>query len=92
MRDIFTSDFVDEYKVVEMRLTEQLSSGTIIMEGDCVILTKRGYFVTSFSDFFRRNFLANKRLILDQYSDELTDPLRASKPNSEYLCEEHNYE
>jgi hypothetical protein len=92
MRDIFTGDFVDEYKVVEMRLTEQLSSGTIIMQGDCIILTKRGYFVTSFSDFFRRNFLANKRLILDQYSDDLTDPLRASKPNSEYLCKEHNYE
>jgi len=92
MREIFTGDFVDEYKVVEMRLTEQLSSGTIIMQGDCIILTKRGYFVTSFSDFFRKNFLANKRLILDQYSDDLTDPLRASKPNSEYLCKEHNYE
>jgi len=92
MREIFTGDFVDEYKVVEMRLTEQLSSGTIFVKGDCVVLTRRGYLVTSFSDFFRRNLLANKRLILDEYSDQLTDPLRDSKSNPSYLCEESFYE
>ena len=59
MREIFTGDFVDEYKVVEMRLTEQLSSGTILIKGDCIVLTRRGYIVTAFSDFFRRNLLAN---------------------------------
>ena len=92
MREIFTGDFVDEYKVVEMRLTEQLSSGTIRIQGDCILLTRRGYIVTSFSDFFRRNLLANKRLILDEYSDQLTDPLRDSKPNVNYLCEKSFYE
>ena len=92
MREIFTGDFVDEYKVVEMRLTEQLSSGTILIKGDCIVLTRRGYIVTAFSDFFRRNLLANKRLIVDEYSDHLTDPLRDSKQNKDYFCEKSFYE
>jgi len=92
MREIFTGDFVDEYKVVEMRLTEQLSSGTILIKGDCIVLTRRGYIVTAFSDFFRRNLLANKRLIVDEYSDHLTDPLRNSKQNNDYFCEKSFYE
>jgi len=92
MHEIFTRDYVDEYKVVEMRLTEQLSSGTILVQGDCIVLTRRGYLLTSFSDFFRRNLLANKRLILDKYSDQLTDPLRDSKSNPDYLCEQSFYE
>ncbi len=76
-----------EYKLVEMRLTEQLRSGTIEMLDDCIVLTKRGYLVTKFSSFFRRNFLANKRLILDEYSDQLTDPLQNSLVNTQYLCD-----
>ena len=86
MKQMFIDDYMDEYKLVEMRLTEQLKSGTIELKGNCIVLTKRGYLVTTFSDFFRKNFLANKRLILDSYSDQLTDPLKDSKINNEYLC------
>ena len=86
MKQMFIDDYMDEYKLVEMRLTEQLKSGTIKLKGNCIVLTKRGYLVTTFSDFFRKNFLANKRLILDSYSDQLTDPLKDSKINNEYLC------
>ena len=86
MSEIFINDYMIEYKLVEMRLTEQLRSGTIEMLDDCIVLTKRGYLVTKFSSFFRRNFLANKRLILDEYSDQLTDPLQNSLVNSQYLC------
>ena len=86
MKQMFIDDYMDEYKLVEMRLTEQLKSGTIELQGNCIVLTKRGYLVTTFSDFFRKNFLANKRLILDSYSDQLTDPLKDSKINNEYLC------
>jgi hypothetical protein len=75
-----------EYKLVEMRLTEQLSSGTIEILDDCIFLTERGYLVTKFSSYFRKNFIANKRLILDEYSDQLTDPLRDSLVNETYLC------
>ena len=86
MSEIFINDYMIEYKLVEMRLTEQLRSGTIEMLDDCIVLTKRGYLVTKFSSFFRRNFLANKRLILDEYSDQLTDPLQNSLVNTQYLC------
>ena len=86
MSEIFINDYMIEYKLVEMRLTEQLRSGTIEMLDDCIVLTKRGYLVTKFSSFFRRNFLANKRLILDEYSDQLTDPLQNSLVNSQYVC------
>ncbi len=86
MKQMFIDDYMDEYKLVEMRLTEQLKSGTIELKGNCIVLTKRGYLVTTFSDFFRKNFLANKRLILDSYSDQLTDPLKDSEINNEYLC------
>ena len=87
MNEIFINDYMIEYKLVEMRLTEQLRSGTIEMLDDCIVLTKRGYLVTKFSSFFRRNFLANKRLILDEYSDQLTDPLQNSLVNTQYLCD-----
>jgi hypothetical protein len=86
MNEIFINDYMIEYKLVEMRLTEQLSSGTIEILDGCIILTERGYLVTKFSSFFRKNFIANKRLILDEYSDQLTDPLRDSLVNASYLC------
>ena len=87
MRDIFTNDYVDEYKLVEIRITEQLESGTIQLDGSCISLTKRGYLIVKFSNFFRKNLLANKRLILDEYSNHLTDPLGNSSVNIEYLCQ-----
>jgi hypothetical protein len=86
MNEIFINDYMIEYKLVEMRLTEQLSSGTIEILDGCIVLTERGYLVTKFSSFFRKNFIANKRLILDEYSDQLTDPLRDSVVNVRYLC------
>tara|TARA_B100000768_G_C11221165_1_gene350591 strand:+ start:49 stop:672 length:624 start_codon:yes stop_codon:yes gene_type:complete len=87
MRDIFINDYIDEYKLVEIRITEQLESGTIRLDGSCVSLTKRGYLISKFSNFFRKNLLANNRLILDEYSNQLTDPLGNSSVNKEYLCQ-----
>jgi hypothetical protein len=87
MRDIFINDYIDEYKLVEIRITEQLESGTIQLDGSCISLTKRGYLIAKFSDFFRKNLLANNRLILDEYSNHLTDPLGNSTINKEYICQ-----
>lgn len=86
MRDIFINDYIDEYKLVEIRITEQLESGTIQLDGSCISLTKRGYLIAKFSNFFRKNLLANNRLILDEYSNHLTNPLGNSDVNKEYLC------
>jgi len=87
MRDIFINDYIDEYKLVEIRITEQLESGTIQLDGSCISLTKRGYLIAKFSNFFRKNLLANHRLILNEYSNHLTDPLGNSAVNKEYLCQ-----
>jgi hypothetical protein len=86
MRDIFINDYIDEYKLVEIRITEQLESGTIQLDGSCISLTKRGYLIAKFSNFFRKNLLANNRLILDEYSNHLTNPLGNSHVNKDYLC------
>ena len=56
MRDIFTSDFVDEYKVVEMRLTEQLSSGTIIMKVIVLYWRKEDILLPRLAIFFEEIF------------------------------------
>ena len=87
MRDIFINDYIDEYKLIEIRITEQLESGTIQLDGTCISLTKRGYLIAKFSNFFRKNLLANNRLILDEYSNHLTNPLGNSPANKEYLCQ-----
>ena len=87
MKDIFINDYIDEYKLIEVRITEQLESGTIQIDDSCIYLTRRGYMVAKFSNFFRKNFLAKNRLILEEYSDQLTDPLRRSQINNEYLCQ-----
>lgn len=86
MNDIFTNDYMDEYKLIEIRITEQLASGTITIKDGCINLTSKGEFIADSSSFFRKNFLAKKRLILDEYSDALTDPLRDSVINENYLC------
>lgn len=90
MNDIFTNDYMDEYKLIEIRITEQLASGTITIEDGCINLTSKGKFIADSSSFFRKNFLAKKRLILDEYSDALTDPLGDSSINVNYLCDELN--
>ena len=86
MRDIFINDYINEYKLVEVRITEQVESGTIEVKGKCVNLTSKGKFIASLSSIFRKNFLAKKRLLLDEYTDVLTDPLKSSTQNAEYLC------
>ncbi len=41
-RQVFTEEYVREHHLVEVRLTEQLRSGTIDIEHGCVKLTPRG--------------------------------------------------
>ncbi|MDA8536967.1 hypothetical protein N9L23_06405 [Alphaproteobacteria bacterium] len=78
MSDIFRKDYMLEHSLLEVRLTEQLESSTIIIKGDCVHLTDWGRAVSKISDFYRKNFLPKNRLILDQYTAKLTDPLKNS--------------
>ncbi len=85
---IFTTEYVREHRLVDVRLTEQRASGTIILENNCVKLTKRGRGLARWSRYFRKNFLPKHRLLMGEYTDELTDLYRHSDgavPN--YVCD-----
>src|SRR5690606_25906613 len=40
--DVFTQEYMVEHRLVDVRLTEQLESGTIVIENGCVKLTPQG--------------------------------------------------
>jgi hypothetical protein len=84
---VFTEEYVREHRLVDVRLTEQLQSGTIRIENGCVKLTERGRRLVSFSRFFRQNLLPKERLLMGGYSDELTDPFRHSADVRDYQCQ-----
>ena len=90
--DVFTREYVKEHRLVDVRLTEQQASGTIIIQGGCVKLTKRGKRLAGFSRYFRKIFLPKRRLLMGEYSDSLTDPFRSSnsahdKEVFDYRCQ-----
>jgi hypothetical protein len=78
IRDVFVHEYIPEFRLIDVRLTEQLASGTIIIENDCVMLTPRGRIFASLSRYFRKNLLPKRRLLGDEYTDALVDPFRNS--------------
>lgn len=86
MSKVFIDEYLPEHRLVDVRLTEQLESGTIRIVDNCVILTRKGYFIAKMSRLFRRHLLPKKRLLMGEYSDDLTDPFRNSKFDVDYLC------
>lgn len=85
--EVFTREYMVEHRLVDIRLTEQLESGTIVIEGGCVRLTEKGQRVASVSRFFRQHLLPRQRLIMGEYTADLTDPFRNSEPIDSYLCQ-----
>ena len=84
---VFAKEYMHEHRLVDVRLTEQSESGTIIIDGECVRLTSKGRSLANFSRFFRKNLLPKKRLLRDEYTDELIDPFSHSNLVSGYICE-----
>jgi len=85
-KQVFTMEYVDEHRLVDVRLTEQQASGTITIAEGCVQLTERGDRLATFGRFFRKNFLPRRRLLMGSYSDDLTDPFRHSEHALDYAC------
>ena len=83
---VFTKEYVKEQHLVDVRLTEQTQSGTVVIENGCVKLTEKGNRLATFSRFYRKNFLPKQRLLMGQYTDALTDPFRMSEVETNYLC------
>lgn len=83
---IFTTEYMREHRLVDIRLTEQTESGTIVIDGDCVKLTPKGNNIASFGRFFRQNLLPKQRLLMGEYTDQLTNPFKRSDAAPDYLC------
>jgi hypothetical protein len=86
MNDIFTKEYIVEHRLMDIRITEQIESKTIEIKNDCVFLTEFGENLSSFSRFFRKNFLAKKRLIKGGYTNDLTDPFKRGVSGYDYQC------
>ena len=84
--DIFTGEYIREHRLIDVCLTEQLQSGTIIIKNDCVLLTPKGDMLARFGRFYRGNLLPKKRLLMGSYTDQLTDPFRRSDAQVDYTC------
>ena len=86
LNDLFTNEYVREYRLIDVRVTEQMESGTIYLENECVKLTKKGQLIVKIGEFYRDNMLAKKRKLLNDYSDALTHPFLESKDLMDYQC------
>lgn len=84
---VFKEEYMKEHRLVDIRLTEQQHSGTIVIENGCVKLTEWGQFVASTTTWIRQNLLPKNRLIGDVYSNDLTAPMRNSAARTDYLCQ-----
>jgi hypothetical protein len=85
---IFTEEYVVEHRLIDVRLTEQHQSGTIAIENNCVLITPKGRMIADFSRSFRQHWLPKKRLLLNEYTDVLTDPFRDNTHTVDYKCRE----
>lgn len=83
---IFNQEYVKEHHLMDIRITEQLESGTIVIVDGCVHLTEKGKLMANFGRFYRTHLLPKKRLIMGVYTDAMTDPFRGSVTNVDYLC------
>lgn len=83
---VFKEEYMKEHRLVDVRLTEQLESGTIIIRDGCVMLTGKGEMIARFGRYFRKHWLPKKRLLMGEYSDDLTDPFRQSAQAPDYRC------
>ncbi len=86
LEGVIAGEFMQEYRVLDARLTEQLESGTIVIEDGCVRLTGKGKRVAGLSAAFRANFLPKHRQLLGEYSADLTTPLLRSRNIVDYQC------
>lgn len=83
---VFTQEYAREHHLVDVRLTEQQASGTLVVQAGCVRLTARGEHLADFSKLFRKYMLPRHRLLMGKYSDVLTDPFAGRPAESADAC------
>jgi hypothetical protein len=78
LEQVFVTEYIPEFRLMDVRVTEQLNSGTVTIENGCVRLTPRGEMLASFSRFFRLNLLPKQRILDGAPTDALVDPFANS--------------
>jgi hypothetical protein len=86
MPDVFIKEYMPEYRLIDIRLTEQTVSGTVVVENGCVKLTPKGSAIAKMSRFFRLHIMPSHRLLNGVYTDVLVDPFRNSRTDVDYQC------
>ena len=87
MDDIFIHEYLPEFRVVDVRLTEQLQSGTLRRENGCLRLTERGAAIAAFAKWYRRTLLPRRRVVLGEETDELRRPFEHGTQNVNVACD-----
>ena len=83
---VFVNEYLPEDRLVDVRLTEATQSGTVVIKNGCVMITDKGRALANFSTWFHQNLLPKERLLMGQYTDDLTNTFRDSVPSPGYEC------
>lgn len=83
---VFINEYLPEDRLVDVRLTEATQSGTVVIKNGCVMLTDKGRALADFSTWFHENMLPKQRLLMGEYTNDLTNTFRNSVPSPGYEC------
>jgi hypothetical protein len=86
LHDVFAKEHMPGYRLLDVRLIEQVSSGVAVIKDGCIMLTPRDAFIASAMSAYRKLFLPKKRILIGQVTDELTDPFRNRTPQVDVTC------
>ncbi len=86
MPKIILTEFMQEYRVSDVRMTEQVTSGTVKIENGCIRLTSRGKRLAGITRFYRNNFLPKLRQVGEEVTSDLTDPYRDTPVLVPFQC------
>lgn len=83
---IFVQEYMPEYRLVDVRLTEQLRSRTLTLDHGCLRLTARGRMLAAGVQFYRTHFLPRKRVLMGEVTDQLTRPFEGAPQRVDTTC------
>jgi hypothetical protein len=86
MPEVFTQEYMKEHHLVDIRITEQMEAGTVVVRDGCVLLTPWGNSMATASRFYRLHFLPTRRLLMGTYSSALVDPFQGDRGTKDYTC------
>lgn len=83
---IFVEEYLPEFNVVGVRITEQLRSGTLTLDDGCLRLTARGAALAAFTRWYRAHFLPRRRMVLGEETDALRRPFEGRRLEVNATC------